>query len=210
MEIISKYIRKIMAPRKYTKTKRETASEAIRQRILESTLALHSQKGIFGTSWKDIAKHADVSLATMYNYFPSLDELVPACGELMAAIAQPPSLDDADTIFADASTVEERIASLVKTLFDFYERGEPYLEIDHQERTLESVQEWEVYLKSLIEGLTRMALKSIKPNKRTVETVSALLDVPVFLSFRRKGMSRVEIERMMNDLLLCWVVRSSN
>ena len=199
-----------MAPRKYTKTKRETASEAIRQRILESTLALHSQKGIFGTSWKDIAKHADVSLATVYNYFPSLDDLVPACGELMAAIAQPPSLADADTIFADASTVEERIASLVKTLFDFYERGEPYLEIDHQERTLESVQEWEVYLKSLIEGLTRMALKPIKPNKRTVETVSALLDVPVFLSFRRKGMSRVEIERMMNDLLLCWVVRSSN
>lgn len=197
-----------MAPRKYTKTKREAASEAIRQRIIQSTLALHSQKGIFGTSWKDIAKHADVSLATMYNYFPSLDELVPACGELMYAIAQPPSLDDAHAMFANAATVEQRVASLVKNLLDFYERGEPYLDIDHQERILQSVQEWEAYLKSLIEGLTRMALKPIKPNKRTVETVSALLDVPVFLSFRRKGMTRVEIERMMNDLLLCWVVRS--
>jgi AcrR family transcriptional regulator len=199
-----------MSPRKYTKTKREAASEAIRQRIIQSTLALHSQKGIFGTSWKDIAKHADVSLATMYNYFPSLDELVPACGELMYAIAQPPSLDDAGAMFANAATVEQRVASLVKNLLDFYERGEPYLDIDHQERTLQSVQEWEAYLKSLIEGLTRIALKPIKPNKRTVETVSALLDVPVFLSFRRKGMSRVEIERMMNDLLLCWVVRSSD
>ncbi|WKZ37052.1 MAG: TetR/AcrR family transcriptional regulator [Anaerolineales bacterium] len=197
-----------MAPRKYTKTKREAASEAIRQRIIQSTLALHSQKGIFGTSWKDIAKHADVSLATMYNYFPSLDELVPACGELMYAIAQPPSLDDAHAMFANAATVEQRVASLVKNLLDFYERGEPYLDIDHQERILQSVQEWEAYLKSLIEGLTRMALKPIKPNKRTVETVSALLDVPVFLSFRRKGMTRVEIERMMNDLLLCLVVRS--
>jgi len=197
-----------MSPRKYTKTKREAASDAIRQRIIQSTLTLHSQKGIFGTSWKDIAKHADVSLATMYNYFPSLDELVPACGELMYAIAQPPSLDDAHAMFANAATVEQRAASLVKNLLDFYERGEPYLDIDHQERTLQSVQEWEAYLKSLIEGLTRIALKPIKPNKRTVETVSALLDVPVFLSFRRKGMSRVEIERMMNDLLLCWVVRS--
>src|SRR5690606_36973260 len=107
-----------------------------------------------------------------------------------------------------ASTIEERIASLVKTLFDFYERGEPYLEMDHQERTLPSVQEWEAYLKSLIEGLTRIALKPIKPNKRTVETVSALLDVPVFLSFRRKEISRAEIERTINELLVCLVARS--
>lgn len=199
-----------MSPRKYNKTKRAANSETIRRRILESTLALHSQKGIFGASWKDIAQHADVSLATMYNYFPSLNELVPACGELMYAIVQPPSLDDSDAIFANAATVEERVSSLVTTLFDFYERGEPYLEIDHQERTLQSVQEWEEYLKALIEGLTRTALKPIQPSKRTVEAVGALLDVPVFLSFRRRGMTRAEIEQMMNELLLCWVVRSSS
>lgn len=194
-----------MTPRKYDKTKREANSESIRQRILTSTLALHSRKGIFGTSWKDIAEHADVSLATVYNYFPSLDELVPACGELMYAIAQPPSLDDADAIFADATTLEERAACLIKTMFDFYERGEPYLEIDHQERTLQPVQEWEAYLKSLIEGLTRLALNPVEPDERTIETISALLDVPVYLSFRRKGMSRAEIEKIMNSLLLCWV-----
>lgn len=199
-----------MTPRKYTKTKREASSEAIRQRILESTLALHSQKGIFGTSWKDIATHADVSLATVYNYFPSLDELVPACGELMYAIAQPPSLETADEFFAGAETLEERVAQLLKTLFDFYERGEPYLDVDHQERTLESVQEWETYLKELIDGLTRIALKPVKPNKRTVDAVGALLDVPVYLSFRRRGMSRAEIGRMMNELLLSLVVRSSS
>jgi AcrR family transcriptional regulator len=198
-------MRETMTPRKYTKTKREAASEVIRQRILESTLALHSQKGIFGTSWKDIAQKADVSLATVYNYFPSLDELVPACGDLMYAIAQPPSLNDANAIFSDASSLDERVARLVKTLFDFYERGEAYLNVDSQERTLQSVQEWEAYLKSLLEGLTRIALKPIKPNKHTVETVAALLDVPVFLSFRRKGMSRSEIESTMNTLLLCWV-----
>lgn len=194
-----------MTPRKYNKTRREATSESIRQRILTSTLALHSRKGIFGTSWKDIAEHADVSLATVYNYFPSLDELVPACGELMYAIVQPPSLDDADAIFADAATLEERAACLIKTMFDFYERGEPYLEIDHQERTLQPVQEWEAYLKSLIEGLTRLALNPVEPDERTIETISALLDVPVYLSFRRKGMSRAEIEKIMNSLLLCWV-----
>lgn len=199
-----------MTPRKYTKTKREAASEAIRQRILESTMELHSKNGIFGTSWKDIATHADVSLATVYNHFPSLDELVPACGELMYVIAQPPSLDNAEEIFANATSVEDRVSQLIKTLFDFYERGELYLDVDHQERKLASVQEWEAYLKSLIEGLTRIALKLINPSKRMVETVGALLDVPVFLSFRRRGMSRVEIERVVNDLLLCWTSNSSS
>lgn len=199
-----------MSPRKYNKAKRDSNSEAIRQRILESTLVLHSQKGIFGTSWKDIAQHADVSLATVYNYFPSLDELVPACGELMFAIARPPSLTEADALIAGAETVEERVARLLKILFDFYERGEPYLNVDHQERTLTSVQEWEAYLKDLIDGLTRTALQPITPSKTTMEAVVALLDVPVFLSFRRRGMSRSEIEQMMNDLILCWVVRSSN
>ena len=199
-----------MSPRKYNKSKRDASSEAIRQRILESTLALHSKKGIFGTSWKDIAQHADVSLATVYNYFPSLDELVPACGELMYAIAQPPSLDDADAIFAGAKTLEARVAQLLKTLLDFYERGEPYLNIDHQERALESVQEWEAYLKDLIDGLTRTALQPITPSKEIVDTIGGLLDVPVFLSFRRRGMSRAEIEQMINNLLLCWVAKSSN
>jgi AcrR family transcriptional regulator len=200
----------MMSPRKYDKSKRDANSEAIRRRILESTLVLHSQKGIFGTSWKDIAQHADVSLATVYNYFPSLDELVPACGELMYAIAQPPALEDAEAMIAGAETLEERIARLLKTLFDFYQRGEPYLDVDHQERTLESVQEWEAYLKNLIDGLTRTALQPITPSNRTVEAAAALLDVPVFLSLRRRGMSRAEIEQMMNDLVLCWVRRSSN
>ncbi|MBN8620794.1 MAG: TetR/AcrR family transcriptional regulator, partial [Anaerolineae bacterium] len=155
------------------------------------------------------AQHADVSLATVYNYFPSLDELVPACGELMYAIARPPSLDEAEAIFAGAESLEERVARLLKALFDFYERGEPYLNIDHQERTLEPVQEWEAYLKDLINGLTGRALEPITPSQETVEAAGALVDVPVYLSFRRRGMSRAAIEQTMNDLLLCWVVRSS-
>jgi AcrR family transcriptional regulator len=194
-----------MTPRKYSKANRQAASDAIRKRILEATLALHAENGIFGTSWKDIAKRADVSLATVYNYFPSLDELVPACGELMYAITQPPSLDDAEEIFAGAESVEERLTSLVTTLFDFYERGGPYLDVDHQERKLAATQEWEAYLQSVIVGLTRIALESIKPNKRTVQTIAALLDVPIFLSFRRHGMTKAQIEQVVNKLLLCWI-----
>ena len=83
-----------MTPRKYTMDKRKAAVQETRQRIVEATLALHAEKGIFGTSWQDIAHRADVSVGTVYKHFPSLDELVPACGELMYAITRPPSLED--------------------------------------------------------------------------------------------------------------------
>lgn len=94
---------------------------------------------------------------------------------------------------------------MTKTLFDFYERGEAYLDIDHQERKLDPVKEWEVYLKSLIEELTRIALKPTKHDERTVEIIAALLDVPIFLSFRRRGMSRMQIEQVINQLFVCLI-----
>lgn len=184
--------------------------ESVRKKILEATLSLHAEKGIFGTSWKDIAQRADVSVATVYNYFPSLDELVPACGDLMQAIAQPPSLENADEIFDGAQSLEMRIKRLVIALCDFYERGEPYLELDHQERKLDSAKEWEAYLQSLIEGLARIALEPIRPSDSTVKTASALLDFYLFLSFRRRNMSIDEIKQAVNTLLLCWLKNNPN
>ncbi len=58
----------------------------------------------------------------MHKHLPSLDELVPACGELVYAITRPPSLEDAPEIFG-AHSLEERLERLVAELFDFYERG---------------------------------------------------------------------------------------
>ncbi|HET7269671.1 MAG TPA: TetR/AcrR family transcriptional regulator, partial [Rubrobacter sp.] len=155
---------------------RRAAVEETRQRILEATLALHSEKGIFGTSWQDIARRADVSVGTVYKHFPSLDELVPACGELMYAITRPPSLEDALQIFAGASSPQERLECLIAELFDFYERGAAYIETDFQERQLPAVQEWEAYMRATIAGLVREALISAEPDERTVQAVSALLD----------------------------------
>jgi AcrR family transcriptional regulator len=119
-----------LTPRKYSMDKRRAAVEETRRRILEATLALHAEKGALGTSWQDIAQRAEVSVGTVYKHFTSLDELAPACGELVFAIARPPSLEDAPQIFAGVSSLEKHLGCLVSEFFDFYERGEPYLEID--------------------------------------------------------------------------------
>ena len=194
-----------MAPRKYTMDKRRAAVEETRQRILEATLALHSEKGIFGTSWQDIAQRADVSVGTVYKHFPSLDELVPACGELMYAITRPPSLEDAPQIFAGAHSLEERLEHLISELFDFYERGASYIETDLQERQLPAVQEWEAYWRATIEGLACEALSPVGPDERTVRAVGALLDFYVFKSFSERGIPIEEATKIMNEVVLCWI-----
>ena len=185
--------------------KRRVAVEETRQRILEATLALHSEKGIFGTSWQDIAQRADVSVATVYKHFPSLDELVPACGELMYAITRPPSMEAAPQIFAGARSLEERLERLISELFDFYERGASYIETDFQERQLPAVQEWEAHMRATIEGLTHEALSPVTPDERTVQAASTLVDFSVFKSFMERDILKEQAKEIMNEVLLCWI-----
>jgi AcrR family transcriptional regulator len=185
--------------------KRRAAVEATRRRILEATLALHAEKGIFGTSWQDIARRADVSVGTVYKHFPSLEELVPACGELVYAITRPPSLDDAPEIFAGAGSIEERLERLVSELFDFYERGAPYIETDFQERQLPAVAEWEAYMRDTIAGLVREALDPAGPDERAVQAMSALLDFSTYKSFLDRDIQKDQAAKTMNEVLLCWL-----
>jgi AcrR family transcriptional regulator len=185
--------------------RRNAAVEETRRRIVEATLALHSEKGIFGTSWKDIAERADVSVGTVYKHFPSLDELVPACGELVYAITRPPSLEDAPEIFAGASTLEERVRRLVSELFDFYERGAPYIETDFRERRLPAVREWEAHMRATLEGLAREALRPADPDERVVRAVGALVDFSVFKAFMDRGIPRERAEEVMTEVLLGWI-----
>jgi AcrR family transcriptional regulator len=194
-----------LAPRKYSMDKRKAAVEETRQRILEATLVLHAEKGIFGTSWQDIAKRADVSVGTVYKHFPSLEELVPACGELMYAITRPPSLEDAPRIFAEAYSLEERVGRLVEELFAFYERGASYIETDFQERRLPEVQEWEAYMRATIEGLVRETLLPAGPDEGTVRAASALLDFSTFKSFVNRGVPKEEAAKIINEVILCWI-----
>ncbi|HSL00150.1 MAG TPA: helix-turn-helix domain-containing protein [Rubrobacteraceae bacterium] len=185
--------------------RRRAAVEETRRRIVEATLALHIEKGMFDTSWRDIAERADVSVATVYKHFPTMDELVPACGALIMSITDPPSLEDAPRIFGGARTVEERVGRLVSELYGFYERGEPYIEVGPKERELQAVREWEAGMRVVREGLAREALRTERPEDSTVRAVGALLDFPVYKSFRRNGIARKGAEETVKGMLLCWI-----
>jgi AcrR family transcriptional regulator len=51
---------------------------ATRRRILQIALSLMSQRGVDGTSMRDLAAACDLNVASLYHYFPSKRELLEA------------------------------------------------------------------------------------------------------------------------------------
>jgi AcrR family transcriptional regulator len=176
-----------MSPRKYDMSKRAVAREETRRRIVEATAKLHGENGVLGTSWQDIAREADVSVATVYSHFPSLDELLPACGAHVMKLVRPPSPDSATEIIGDAQGLQERLERVARELFAFYERGGPHIEVDVRERRLPGMSEWEAHQRETVAALVREALAGTRSDARTVRLVSAFFDLPTFKALRTRG-----------------------
>ena len=65
--------------RRYELKARAEAQQATRARIAAAAAALHEEVGIAGTTVADIARRAGVQRLTVYNHFPDLHALLPAC-----------------------------------------------------------------------------------------------------------------------------------
>lgn len=66
-----------------------------RQRILDVTLSLMAQRGVDGTSMRDLAGAAGLNVASLYHYFPSKRDL------LLAVLAERGMIDDLALPFAE-------------------------------------------------------------------------------------------------------------
>jgi AcrR family transcriptional regulator len=112
--------------------KREDAVGETRRRIIEATLAAHNEKGIVATTMQDIADRADVALGTVYRHFPTVEELVPACGAL---IFERNPLPDPAAVFEGAKTSPERLGAAVRALFSYYDANERWISVGYCERS---------------------------------------------------------------------------
>jgi AcrR family transcriptional regulator len=192
-----------MAPRRYRMDRRSSAVEETRRKIVEATLALHTEYGIMATSWDQIAERAGVSIATVYRHYPSLNELVPACGGLVWERIQPPRLDQADEWFGGCASVAERVERLVAEFCALYERGAKYIEPVWAER--KQIPALKTALDSLDvtrEALVREALGPAEPDEQTVQAVTALTDLPVWQALAGRGIPKEEIPRILTDIVL--------
>ena len=171
-------------------TRRRAARNQTRDRIVEATAKLHGERGVLGTSWQDIAQEADVSVSTVYAHFPSLDELLPACGQLVMSRVRPPTASSAAEIIGDAASTRQRLVRVAHELFDFYERGGPHIEVDIRERQLPGMREWEESQRATVTALVRAALVDERASAGSVQLIGAFLDLTTYKALRTRGVSK--------------------
>jgi AcrR family transcriptional regulator len=191
-----------MSPRKYDMGKRAASVEETRRRIIDATRDLHGKQGIAATSWDDIAARAGVGVGTVYRHFRSLDELIPACGEItMRDLALP----DPTTIpvrFEHAAEPAERVAALVREAFAIYERGAPELrairrDADVHPRVAEDRDEFDASVDALVDG----ALEPLDATHQDRAVARALVDLSTWEALRDQGLGPGESAAAIAEML---------
>jgi AcrR family transcriptional regulator len=183
-----------MSPRKYDMTRRASAVAQTRRRIIDATRALHTEQGIAATSWDDIAARAGVGVGTVYRHFPSPDELIPACGEIVMQVVALPHPRD----IPFDGTPAERLERLVGEVFAVYERGAPELRAIRNEADVHpSVAEAAATFEAKLAALVAAAVE--RPADRPV--VRAMVDLGTWQAFRDEGLEPAEAVDAVSRML---------
>ena len=165
-------------------------------------MALHAEQGILGTSFEDIARRADVALATVYRHFPTLDAITAACGQRVFELLDPPMPEDAPVLFAGATTAAERIDRLVRALCAVYDRGEHVIEEGRRTRhQVRAAAANSAAMEAAQEALVREALSPGPVAEGTTRIVNALLDFGVWKALVDRGVDRAEAPAIIIGLV---------
>lgn len=169
-----------MSPRKYKLGKRRESVEETRRRIVDATFELHREKGVLATSMQDVAERADVALRTVYNHYPTQDDLVVGCGSKVMELLSPPT----PAIFDGVSTLEDRIQTLVRELFAMYERGSAHLAVGYREQgQVKGLASFIASEQAERRKLVAEALRPFGAQSRVASEVMALTDFYVWKAF---------------------------
>lgn len=107
--------------RKYELKARAESQRETRERIARVTSELHEEKGVARTTVAEIARRAGVTRLTVYNHFPGLSELLPACAAHYEKLHPTP---DFATVLA-LSDPGARVEGALGRLYAWYRETEP-------------------------------------------------------------------------------------
>ena len=183
-------------------SKRAAAVARTRQRIVDATRELHGEQGIAATSWDDIAARAGVGVGTVYRHFPSLDELIPACGEITMQVVALPAPATVPALFEHATEAAERIERLVREAFAIYERGAPALrairrEADVHPRVGQDCDQLDASLSALVDT----ALGPLDATQQDRAVARAVVDLNTWEALRDQGLGPAESVAAISDIL---------
>jgi len=182
--------------------RRAAASAETRRRIVDAAIALHAEKGVLGTSWADIARQADVAVGTVYRYFPTHDQLVPACTSENARRTRPPS----PAMLAGVTSPDRRVGRLIAEIFAYYERSAPWIPragIDRRELpVLDAILSQR---EAGFQGLVAESLGPLRRRRSALAATMALTDFGVWKSLSAAGLSTRAAAELITDILMSWL-----
>lgn len=167
-------------------SRRADTAVQTRRRIVEATAALHAEKGVAGTTFRDIAQRADVGIGTVYHHFPTYEHVITACGAFTFSSAQPPqvamlqSIDDSD----------QRIRTLVRETFAFYQRIPQFGAVRAERRHFPALDDAYGQEEDHRRALVEEALRPFSSSDSARLLAFSLLDFSVYESLVRGGLSR--------------------
>lgn len=185
-----------MKRRAYQLRQRAESAEETRRRIVQATFELHGEQGIAATTMKHIAERAKVSIGTVYHHFPTLDQTVNACGQMVMATYPPPG----EEIFAGVASLRDRALRLARALFAH--QDQVLLDRVRPDRHLVPiVAEFVAADEAQRVELTRAALAPFKVDRDLVRVIAALLDIEVYRGLQRAGLSLDQAAEAIADVI---------
>jgi AcrR family transcriptional regulator len=173
-----------MKRRQYQLKQRAESAEETRRRLVQATFELHVEQGIAATTMKQIAERAGVGVGTVYHHFPTLDDTVMACGQMVMATFPPPS----EAIFAGVPTMKERLARLARALFDYQDKtGLDAVRPDRDRIAIVRKVADEEQANRI--ELTRAALAPFAIDRDLIRIAAALLDIGVYRALQQTGLT---------------------
>jgi AcrR family transcriptional regulator len=183
-------------------TRRASAAAETRRRIIDATRELHTEQGIAATSWDAIAARAGVGVGTVYRHFPSLDELVPACGEVSMDLVALPDPAAVPAMFDGLRTPRERLERLVGEAFAIYERGARELHVVRREPEAHpSVAVLSDALEASLSALVDSALEPLGATAQDRAVARAMVDLDTWEAFRSAGLDSASAVAAVSEML---------
>ena len=169
---------------------RADAAARTRSRIVQTAMAVHAEQGTTA-SWETIAQRAGVSTATVYRHFRSLDELVPACMEMIWTREQlSPTLGDSKRVFDGLELRGDRFERLVRASCPCYARAPGWLAVARAERDAHPALRAAIaQQQTAVRRLVDAALAGAPASTALKRTLRALVDFPFWQALVDTGMT---------------------
>ena len=184
--------------RRYELKARAEAQQATRARIAAAAAGLHEEVGVAQTTVADIARRAGVQRLTVYNHFPDLGALLPACSAHWLAEHPQPDLGPAFALEDPA----QRLRSVLASLYGWYREAAPMQRRVQGERaTVPELDAWMAQSADpmLAELATGLSADFDHPQARAL--VALALDFWTWQRLDREGLGDVEAAELMTSVV---------